>query len=78
MVDQQKAPSEHHQPPPHPPRQTPDQRYLSGVVSGNATREQRAAVQATGQNIPQSSPEGRQEHRVILVQANGMTPKHVS
>ncbi|XP_034081149.1 protein shortage in chiasmata 1 ortholog isoform X1 [Gymnodraco acuticeps] len=70
MVDQQKAPSEHHQPPPHPPRQTPDQRYLSGAVSGNATREQRAAVQATGQNIPQSSPEGRQEHRVILVQAN--------
>ncbi|KAI9513783.1 hypothetical protein NQZ68_039447 [Dissostichus eleginoides] len=70
MLDQQKAPSEHHQPPPHPPRQTPDQRYLSGAVSGNATREQKAAVQATGQNHPQSSPEGRQEYRVILVQAN--------
>ncbi|KAK5870833.1 hypothetical protein PBY51_003746 [Eleginops maclovinus] len=77
MVGQQKAPSELHQPPPPPPppplqRQTSDKRltYLNGAVSGNATREQKAAVQATGQNIPQSAGfEGRQEYRVIPVQA---------
>nr|XP_033475528.1 protein shortage in chiasmata 1 ortholog [Epinephelus lanceolatus] len=66
-VDQQTPPSQHHQPPPEKIQRS-DQRpkYISGSVSGNATREQKAAFQSTSQPVCQSIP---QDSRVVQVQA---------
>uniref|UniRef100_A0A8C3AIQ0 Uncharacterized protein n=1 Tax=Cyclopterus lumpus TaxID=8103 RepID=A0A8C3AIQ0_CYCLU len=72
-ADQQKTPSEHHQPPPAQ-MQRSDRRptHMSGAVSANATREQNAAGQATGEIVPavrQSVPQNRPDSRVLQVQA---------
>ncbi|XP_037632604.1 protein shortage in chiasmata 1 ortholog isoform X2 [Sebastes umbrosus] len=69
-MDQQKSPSEHHQPPPEQ-MQRSDQRptYMSGAVLGNASREQKAAGQVMGHPVRQSIPQDRQDSRVVHVQA---------
>ncbi|XP_068460526.1 protein shortage in chiasmata 1 ortholog isoform X2 [Clinocottus analis] len=74
-VDQQKTPSEHHQPPPAQMQtRRPDQRptHLSGAVSANATREQKAAGLARGKIVPavlQSVTKNRQDSGVVQVRA---------
>ncbi|XP_078105996.1 protein shortage in chiasmata 1 ortholog [Sander vitreus] len=76
------APNGHQQTPPPEPHQLPPEQmqrsaqrpmYISGAVSGIATRKQKAAFQSTGHLIShpvcQSIPQDRQDSTVVQVQA---------
>uniref|UniRef100_A0A4W6ECT2 Shortage in chiasmata 1 n=1 Tax=Lates calcarifer TaxID=8187 RepID=A0A4W6ECT2_LATCA len=71
---EQKTPLYELQPPPEQIQRS-DRRpaYMSGAASGNATREQEAVSQSTGQllsrPVSQSDPQERRDSRVIQVQA---------
>ncbi|XP_038560284.1 protein shortage in chiasmata 1 ortholog isoform X2 [Micropterus salmoides] len=72
-VDQQTPPPELQPSPEQMQRSDRRLTYVSGTVTGNATREQKAAFQSTGQLISRpvspSIPQDRQESRVVQVQA---------
>ncbi|XP_044051343.1 protein shortage in chiasmata 1 ortholog [Siniperca chuatsi] len=69
---EQRTPPPELQPPPPEQMQRSDRRpmYMSSAVTGNATREQKAAFQSTGQLISHPvSPSIPQDSRVVQVQA---------
>ena len=72
-VDKQPPPSELR--PPADQIQKPDRtpNLMNAAVSGNATREQKAAGQPTGRLISPLVTQDRKESRVLQVQATGTT-----
>lgn len=79
VEEKQKTPPRELQPPPEL-IQRPDERplFMSGAVSGNASREQEAAGQSRshfiGHLVSQSNPQERRHNGVIQVQATGTRP----
>ncbi|XP_070759887.1 protein shortage in chiasmata 1 ortholog [Enoplosus armatus] len=73
QVDQQTPPPELQPPPEQMQRSDRKPTYMSGTVTGKATREQKAAFQSTGQLISHpvspSVPQDRQDSRIVQVQA---------
>ncbi|XP_026176904.1 protein shortage in chiasmata 1 ortholog [Mastacembelus armatus] len=68
-VDQQK-PSELHPPPEQMQRQDGRPLYISGAVSGAATRGQKAAAQSMGQLISHPVQQANPRERIVEVQAS--------